>query len=176
MTTPTNPFDRLDPAERRRVATHAAARITAVLAGLGLIYALIPLPDRPTTGSIIGLVAGLAAFVTLIVWQLRSIISSTHPGVRAIEAVSAVIGTLVVVFAYTYAGLSASNPDAFNEAVGRIDGIYLSVTTLSTVGFGDIVARTDTARLIVTGQIIIDLIVVVGVVRLLMAAAKRDRT
>jgi voltage-gated potassium channel len=33
------------------------------------------------------------------------------------------------------------------------DALYFTVTVFATVGFGDITARTDTARLLVTVQI-----------------------
>ena len=44
---------------------------------------------------------------------------------------------------------------------------------LTTVGFGDIVARTDGIRLLVTGQMVLNLIVVGAVIRLLVSAARR---
>jgi hypothetical protein len=34
----------------------------------------------------------------------------------------------------------------------RTDALYFTVTVFSTVGFGDITAKTETARLVVTGQ------------------------
>jgi hypothetical protein len=40
------------------------------------------------------------------------------------------------------------------------------------VGFGDITPRTDTARLIVSAQMLLDLVVIGAVVRLLFNAAK----
>jgi len=35
---------------------------------------------------------------------------------------------------------------------------YFTVTVFSTVGFGDITAKTEAARLVVTGQMIVDLV------------------
>ena len=52
-----------------------------------------------------------------------------------------------------------------NEAV--------TVTVLATVGFGDITAKTDPARLVVTIQMVADLILIAVVVRLILGAASR---
>jgi hypothetical protein len=43
---------------------------------------------------------------------------------------------------------------------------------ISTVGFGDIVAKTDVGRLLVTIQILLDLLVVVGIARTIVYAAR----
>ncbi len=42
----------------------------------------------------------------------------------------------------------------------------------STVGFGDITPRTDPARIVVSVQMILDLIIIGGVVRVLFNAAQ----
>ena len=45
----------------------------------------------------------------------------------------------------------------FGEHLSHTDGPYFAVTVFSTVGFGDITAKTEGARLAVTGQMIADL-------------------
>ena len=52
------------------------------------------------------------------------------------------------------------DPGAFSqEDLTRTDALYLSVTIFSTVGFGDISATSQSARLVVTSQMILDLLV-----------------
>ena len=46
------------------------------------------------------------------------------------------------------------------------------VTVISTVGFGDIVARTDIARILVCTQILLDLALLVGIARTVVFAAR----
>jgi hypothetical protein len=53
----------------------------------------------------------------------------------------------------------------------RIDAVYFTVTTLSTVGFGDVHAVGQAARLVVTGQILVNLAFLGIVVRVLARAA-----
>ena len=43
--------------------------------------------------------------------------------------------------------------------MNHTNALYFTVTVFATVGFGDITAQTATARLLVTGQMITDLII-----------------
>ena len=53
-------------------------------------------------------------------------------------------------------------------------GLYFTVTVFSTVGFGDITAKTETARL-VTGQMIADLIILGLAIKIIVGAVKRGQ-
>ncbi|MGZ4556858.1 MAG: potassium channel family protein, partial [Mycobacteriaceae bacterium] len=57
----------------------------------------------------------------------------------------------------------------------RSSSLYFTITTMSTTGFGDIVPMTDTARLVVSVQMLLDLTLLGTVVRVLAGAA-RDRS
>ena len=54
----------------------------------------------------------------------------------------------------------------------RIDAIYFAVTVMSTVGFGDIHASSQAARIVVTFQIMFNLLFVGVAVRVFVGAAK----
>ena len=45
----------------------------------------------------------------------------------------------------------------------------------STVGFGDITAKTEAARLVVTGQIVADLIILGLAIKIILGAVSRRR-
>ena len=45
----------------------------------------------------------------------------------------------------------------------------------STVGFGDITAKTETARLVVTGQMISDLIILGLAIKVIVGAVRHGR-
>lgn len=57
----------------------------------------------------------------------------------------------------------------------RTSALYFSVTVLSTVGFGDITAKTDAARLVVTAQMFFDLLALGLGVRVFVGAVKLGR-
>jgi uncharacterized protein with GYD domain len=50
--------------------------------------------------------------------------------------------------------------------------MYLSATVFTTVGFGDITAKTEAARIVVTIQMMLDLVIIGLVVRLVVNAIK----
>jgi hypothetical protein len=165
-------FEDLEPHQRRRAAARSALRIAITTTLLIVLYGVIPVPTETGKTAVIKLVVGLLLFVGLIVWQVRSIFRADHPELRAIESLAVTVPVLIIVFAFTYLSLSHSNPSEFSEPLDRIGAMYFTVTVVSTVGFGDIVARTDVTRLLVTVQIVLDLVVIIVIVRTLMYAAR----
>ena len=65
-----------------------------------------------------------------------------------------------------------AQPTTFAQPLSRIDSMYFSATVFTTVGFGDIAARGEAARVVVTLQMMLDLVVVGLVVRLVVNAIK----
>jgi hypothetical protein len=70
------------------------------------------------------------------------------------------------------ANISNSN---FGEHLTHTDGLYFTVTVFSTVGFGDITAKSQMARLVVTGQMIADLVVLGLAIKVVLGAVSRAR-
>jgi uncharacterized membrane protein YtjA (UPF0391 family) len=76
----------------------------------------------------------------------------------------------------TYFLMALDSPGTFTaDPLTRVDTLYLTVTIFSTVGFGDISAASQPARILVTIQMILNLIVLGAGVRLLTGAVKRGR-
>lgn len=165
-------FGDLDARARRRLLIHTLLRISASVILLFVLYAIIPDAHRSGTTAVIELILGLLVLIGLLTWQIRRILTAPYPGLRALETLALALTLLVVVFAYTYLSLSESNTTYFSQPLDHIGAIYFTVTVLSTVGFGDIVARTDATRLIVTVQIVLDLVLVAGIARTIVFAAK----
>jgi hypothetical protein len=80
-------------------------------------------------------------------------------------------------FAAGYYAMARSNPDSFNvRQFTRTDSLYFTVTVFTTVGFGDIRATSQIARIVVTLQMILDLIVLGLGVRVFVGAVRLGRT
>jgi hypothetical protein len=165
-------FDDLDRRERRRLVERSALRIVVTTLLLIALYLLLPDPAHSGTRALIELVLGLILFAALLGWHVQRILSADHPELRAVEALAASVPVLILVFAYTYLSLYRATHASFSEPLDHMAAVYFTVSVLSTVGFGDIVAKTDVGRLLVTIQILLDLIVVVGIVRTLLLAAR----
>ena len=57
----------------------------------------------------------------------------------------------------------------------KIDALYFTITVVSTVGFGDITATGQGARLIVSANMIVNLVLLTIAIRLLSWAVKQRR-
>jgi voltage-gated potassium channel len=159
----------------RRQVTMSVVRMlftTAVLTG---IYAAAPL-ELPEDGSTAARLAlSIIVLFAVLTWQILSVARSAHPRARALEAVAVIFPLLIFLFASTYYAMEQARPESFNEALSRTDAVYLTVTVLATVGFGDIVATTETSRLVVTIQMIVDLALIGVVAKVLLNTVRQRR-
>lgn len=170
LSTPT--FANLDRRARRRLFLRALLRITTVTVLLVAVYALFPVDLHADGITWAVLAGGIAGFVVALTYQVRRIIASPMPQLRAIETLATVVPMFIIVFSLVYVGLSQSDPAGFSEPITKVGGIYFTVTILSTVGFGDITATTDTTRLVVTLQMLIDLLIIGVLVKLIIGASR----
>jgi voltage-gated potassium channel len=147
-------------------------RIFGIALGMLLLYAVVPVPGNSGAAALLGMVAGLLFFVVLIGWQLHTIVRAEHPVLRAVEAIAFALPVLIVVFAFTYLTISHADPHSFSEPLDRVDSLYFTVSTLSTVGLGDITPSSPGARVVVTFQMLFDLALLAGLVRLVILATR----
>jgi voltage-gated potassium channel len=161
--------------ERRHVAL---AGLRAFLTGFLVValYFVVPVTHHPRGfGILTRLGVGLAFFIAALAYEVRAILRADRPMLRAADAMALLIPLFLVVFSWTYLLMSMSNVRSFGGPLSRAEALYFTVTVFSTVGFGDITAKTDAARLVVTAQMLLDLVVVAVVVRLIFGAARQGR-
>lgn len=103
---------------------------------------------------------------------VRSITHSEYPMLKAAEALVTVLSLLVVLFAYVYLVASNNDPAAFSEPLDHIRSMYFTVTTTTTVGFGDITPRTNAARVAVTVHMVCNVVLIGAIARLLLSVAR----
>ena len=165
-------FGDLDRAQQRRLALRSSLRIVTSTVVLVVLYALLPAASNSSARTLILLFVGLVVFLGVLAWQVLSILDAEHPEVRAVETLALAVPLLIVVFAFTYLSLSHARASNFSEPLDHVGAVYFTVTVISTVGFGDIVARTDIARILVCVQILLDLGLLVGIARTVVFAAR----
>ena len=153
----------------------ALLRALACTAALVAIYYLLPLDHSARWLAITVLVIGLVALFGLIAFQVRAIIASPFPGLRALEALATSLPLFLLLFASTYVVMDAIAAGSFTQPMTHTNALYFTVTVFATVGFGDITAKTETARLLVTGQMIVDLIILGIGARVILGAVQRGR-
>lgn len=166
------PYDELIPAARKRMVVASLLRAGASVTVLVLVYYELPL-DRPLDAATwIWFGLGLLAFAAVVTWQVRAILVSDVPRLRAIQAVASGLPMLLLLFATTYLRISQDAPSSFTETLGRTDALYFTVTVFSTVGFGDIAPRSELARILTMFQMVTGLVVVGVVAKILLGAVQ----
>lgn len=160
-----------------RVSRALLRGIAAGLLGL-VVYAVVPLPAGPLgLQDALMLVGGVTVFAGAIgIAVLRERRANTVGDVDAegarIEHVLAIVLWAIVFFALMYARLGGV-PGEFEGLVTRVDALYFTLTTLTTVGFGDVHATGQTARVVVTVQLVFNVVVIAAAVRVLVSAVRR---
>lgn len=139
---------------------------------LVVVYAVAPLRGRLWwVGTLIGVLA-LVLIVPVAARRLRRVLQADRPLAEAFAALVLLLSLLTTGFASVY---FAMNHDG-SQIEGldtRVDGLYFTVTTLSTVGYGDLVPLTQAARVVATFQMLFDLIFIALAVRVFTTAARR---
>src|SRR5512133_504870 len=164
----------LAPARRRRLVALGLLRSLATTVLLVVLYYLLPLDhikDVPLTlaGGLLILLAGSA-------WQLHAIIRARYPALRAVEALATTVPLFLLLFASAYFTMARINPANFSaDSLTRTDALYFTVTTFSTVGFGDITPVSQAARLVVMAQMLLDLLVLGLGIRVFIGTVQRAR-
>ena len=139
-------YQDLPPAKRRLLILWATLRSLLTATVLVVLYYVLPLDRRWDSDTAVRLLIGLLVFVGVMVWQIRTIAGARYPGLRAGEALGLVIPIFLLLFASTYFVMERASAVSFTEPLTRTDALYFAVTVFSTVGFGDITAKSETAR------------------------------
>lgn len=152
-------------------------RSVGTIALLVVVYFAAPLDPQDDAGTAVLFFAGFAALIAMIVWQLRAIVMTARfPGLRAVEAFASAISLFLLLFATTYVVIEAARPGQFSQSLTRVDSLYFTITVFATVGFGDITPVSQGARVLVTIQMVANLLVLGLLVNSILEAVKRGRS
>lgn len=163
----------LTRAQRQRGITLGLLRALGISAVLIALYYLAPLDQRAGISLLLSLIIGLLVLAAMTAYHVWAILRAAHPGVRAVEALATTVLLFLLLFAATYFLMSHTSSSNFNvHALTRTDSIYFTVTVFATVGFGDISPASQVARLVVTAQMILNLIVLGLGVKLIVGAVQ----
>jgi len=168
-------YQDLPPTKRRRLIARAALRAVLIAAVLVVLYYVLPL-DRPwDSHTAVRLLIGLLVAAGVIVWGVKIITGSQYPGLRAAEALALILPAFLLLFASTYFVLERNSAASFTQPLTRTDALYFTVTVFTTVGFGDISAKSETARVVLIVQMLADLVLLGAGVRVLLGAVQHGR-
>jgi voltage-gated potassium channel len=151
-----------------------------LVGGLGfVVLAVVPVREgelRPLDGLLflVGATALVVGVGVAAVRERRAHVAgdlAAGQGAR-VEHVVAIVLWAIAFFAFVYVRIGGA-PGQFEGLVTRLDAVYFTVTTLTTVGYGDIRAVGQTARLVVVVQMVFNVVVIAAAVRVLLGAIRR---
>ncbi len=162
----------LERRERLWAIVRLVLTASAVVVILLVTYYELP-PARLAAGApLLRLAVSCLVFILILVWLVRRITQADLPELRAIEVLAIIVPLFLFLFASLYLTMSHASAAAFSEPLDHTGALYFAITIFSTVGFGDITPKTDLARIVVSVQMLLDLVLLGVLVRLLVKAAR----
>jgi voltage-gated potassium channel len=135
---------------------------------VGLLVAYYAFPIRlghplAMAASLIVTAAGLGLLVAMMVQELHHLRHGEKT--RAMRVLILVLVLLVMLFSLAFFLLDLIDPGQISELDTRTDALYFTLSTMATVGYGDIHAEGQLARVVVGALIAFDAVVVASLVR-----------
>ena len=155
-------------------------RVLIQIAGLAIlalvIYFVIPL-DRHHAELVAGALVIVATFalVPMAIRRARRVLTSDQPVLLAAQSLAITLTLLIVSFSSIYFVLGAEHEGQINGVHTKIDALYFTITILSTVGFGDVTATGQGARVLVSIQMIVNLVFLAVAIRVLSSALEQRK-
>lgn len=175
-TSPVVQLSDLAPRDRTLRVALATLRTVAIAVAMIAGYVVLPVHDSTVLPTWLAIVVTVVSVAGASVFARWSILRSQFPMLREVQAIAFIVLLSIVGFAAIYASVTYTDDNAFSEPLDRVGALYLSVVTASTVGFGDIHARSDAARVAVMLQIATTIGLVGVAVQMIRRASARRAT
>jgi voltage-gated potassium channel len=140
-----------------------------ILAGLLAAYYAFPTEFAGATAAGVAVslaitVAGLALVAAIMVRELGAV-RRGDPG-RGVRMLAMMLVLLIVAASLTFFLVNQARPEEFVGLQTKTDALYFTLTTMSTVGFGDVHAEGQVARALVCILIVFNVVVVASLARI----------
>jgi hypothetical protein len=130
---------------------------------VGLLVAYYSFPVRlgsqPTALLSLALTVAGLGLLGRMMWEEAARVRRGE-ATRSAQALSLLLLLVVVGFAFGFYMLDRTSPGAMTGLQTRTDALYFTLSTMATVGYGDIHASSQPARAMVAGLIVFDVVVV----------------
>jgi voltage-gated potassium channel len=143
-------------------------------AGLILAYYAVPSGVAGDAAFVRGLIFTLAG-VVLLAWAITGQVRRQLAGGAevALQSLVTLIELVVVVFAYGFYTLERTRHGEVFGLETKTDALYFTMTTMTTVGYGDIYAAGQVARVLALIQMAFNLVFVGALASILSGAIRR---
>jgi hypothetical protein len=113
--------------------------------------------------SLVLTAAGLALLAWMMVLELQHLRSGVEG--RTVGVLTLMLVLLVMSSSLTFYLVDRLAPGQFTGLRTRTDALYFTLSTMTTVGYGDVHAAGQVARALVCGLIVFNIVVVASLVR-----------
>lgn len=162
----------LSKKDRNRVLRNAIFRVVIGTALMFMAYWLTPFENQYGVHPFVVMLLLLALFGIFMYFSVRRVLYDNFPQLKAIQVAIFSVTFYLYAFAALYLGMSVSDPSHFTEPLSHVGAFYFTVVVASTVGFGDITPNDDITRIIVTGQMLVNIALIGVGVRAILAIGK----
>jgi voltage-gated potassium channel len=145
-----------------------------VLIGLALaVYFVVPvvLDDEDLALRLVFGVLCLLVLAASVIWQ---VVLHVEDKDRTVDGLLVALVVAVLVFALAFYRLATANPGQVVGLETRIDALYFTMTMLLTVGFGDIHAEGQAARVLVLIAMVFNVVVIATAVTTLSSRVRQQ--
>jgi voltage-gated potassium channel len=148
-------------------------RLLLGVLGMLIIFYAVPVSTRDSTArvalSVLLTLLGVGALGWAIVGQLKR---QLHSRSEDIHTLLMLLPLAAMVFALGFYVLEEHSPSQLNGLSTRTDALYFTLSTLTTVGYGDITAEGQIARALVILQLVFNAVFVGAAVSTVVATIR----
>jgi voltage-gated potassium channel len=136
------------------------AWLSAVLGIVLVLYFTVPVSFDLEAGGAVEVIVSLVALALLAVAVLAEVRRQLVDADRRIDGLVVAVMIAVLGFALGFYVLAQRDPDQIAGLHTRVDALYFTMSTLLTIGYGDVHAAGQAARVLVLIQMIFNVVIV----------------
>jgi len=148
-------------------------RLAVALALLLGAYAVAPVTVSAESGPLLRLASVLLLLLGAAAVTVRQLRLSLDDGERRIDGLVLAVALITVAFATAFHALETRNPGQVVGLETKVDALYFTLSTMLTVGYGDLHAEGQVARVLVVVQMVFDVVLVAAAATVLTSRVKR---
>jgi voltage-gated potassium channel len=163
----------------RRVYIAFALCLWMVSAGLDVIAYFWAVPRFEGWLLVINEISSLAFLLGSTAFLLRFIVKAERVSTNSVFAATSSYLLVALIWAYAYSLLNIIDPQAFNVSqaaeISRVDLVYFSFVTITTLGYGDIAPAAPFARMLAAVESVVGQLYLAVLVAWLVGLTISDR-
>jgi di/tricarboxylate transporter len=136
------------------------ARLAAVLVIVLVLYFTVPVSFEVKSSDVVQLLVSAAALAVLAFTVLVEVRHQLVDADRRIDGLVIALMIAVLGFALGFYILAMRDPDQIAGLDTRVDSLYFTMATLLTIGYGDVHAVGQTARVLALIQMVFNVVIV----------------